>query len=204
MAACGSLRSVPSMSTMLEGSACGPSQAIRSCLICRAVKMLYFIAFLTGVLCAMDTTSGAIKVMANHVKSTGGMALLPAAQKLLFISSRNSLCQLDLQSGECQVITPSLWPEGGRLLTGSEQLALLIEPCTGGSNYFSCSAQGELRHLRCVQHSAVSPDYRLNSRGDLLFFERRGKELARLSCLPALLPPAEATACKVVWPKGGH
>ncbi|KAJ9514808.1 hypothetical protein QJQ45_028470 [Haematococcus lacustris] len=158
---------------------------------------LYFIAFLTGVLCAMDTTSGAIKVMANHVKSTGGMAVLPAAQKLLFISSRNSLCQLDLQSRECQVITPSVWPGGGRLLTGNDQLALLIVPCTGGSNFFSCSVQGELRHLRCVQHSAVSPDYRLNSRGDLLFFERRGKELARLSCLPALLPPAEATACKI-------
>ncbi|KAJ9514327.1 hypothetical protein QJQ45_012327 [Haematococcus lacustris] len=106
-----------------------------------------------------------------------------------------------MQSGECQVITTMMWPEGGRLLTGNDQLALLIVPCTGGSNLFSCSAEGWLHRLGSVTPSAVFGDFCLNSRVNLLFVDQLDKELPRLRCLPALLPPPEATACKALGPK---
>ncbi|KAJ9514612.1 hypothetical protein QJQ45_016339 [Haematococcus lacustris] len=166
------------------------------------VRRLYFIGYHSGILYAVDTISNASKLLANNVKADGGLALFPAANKLLFISSRNSLCELDLQSGECQVITPSVWPEGGRLLTGNDQLALYIVPIAGGSNFFSCSMQGKVCNLRNVRHSAISADYRLNSRGDLLIIDQPDKELPRICCLPALLPPPEASACKTLSPKG--
>ncbi|KAJ9514609.1 hypothetical protein QJQ45_016335, partial [Haematococcus lacustris] len=161
-------------------------------------------------LCCMDKMGRTVKLLVNHVKPSGSFALFPAAQKLLFISSRNNLCQLDLPSGECRVVTPSVWPEGGRLLTGNDQLALLIVPCTGGSNFFSCSMQGELHHLLSMSHSAVNGgfflnlnrDFRLNSRGDLLFIDQPDKALPRICCLPALLPPPEASASKILIPKG--
>ncbi|KAL6759473.1 hypothetical protein V8C86DRAFT_3133275 [Haematococcus lacustris] len=165
---------------------------------------LYYIGYESGYLYAVDTTSNASKLLTTNVKAPGGLALFHTTQKLLFMGGHKSLCQLDLQSGECRVITPSVWPEGGRLLTGNDQLALYIVPSTGGSNFFSCSVQGKVCNLRSVRHSAISADYRLNSRGDLLFIDQQDKELPSLSCLPALLPPPEASACKTLSSKGSQ
>ncbi|GFH27609.1 hypothetical protein HaLaN_25961, partial [Haematococcus lacustris] len=158
--------------------------------------MLYFIAKRSSqeyALYALNTASQGSSLLAHDVKPSGGLALFATAQKFLFISSRNSLCRVDLQSRECQVITPSVWPEGGRLFTGNDQLALHAVPIAGGINFFSCSADGKMCLLLNVQHAAVSADYRLNSRGDLLYIEQKDKELPRICCLPALLPPPEAT-----------
>lgn len=161
--------------------------------------MLYFIAKRSSqerAQYALNTTSQDHSLLAHDVKPSGGLALFATAQKLLFISSRNSLCQLDLQSRECQVITPSVWPGGGRLLTGNDKLALLIVPIAGGSIFLSCSADGKLCSLEVVPHTAVSAGFGLNSRGDLLFIEQKEKELPRIRCLPALLPPPTACKCK--------
>ncbi|KAJ9514174.1 hypothetical protein QJQ45_002281 [Haematococcus lacustris] len=158
---------------------------------------LYFIAKRSSqeyALYALNAASQDNSLLAHDVKASGGLALFATAQKLLFISSRNSLCELDLQSGECRVITPTVWPDGGRLLTGNDQLALLIVARDGGSNFFSCTTNGKMCLLQNAQHSAVSADFGLNSRGDLLFIEQKDKELPRIRCLPALLPPP--TACK--------
>lgn len=152
------------------------------------VRRLYFIGYCSGILYELDTLTHACKLLANNVKADGGLALFPATKKLVFMSGRNSLCELDVESRECRVITITMLPEGGRLLTGNDQLALLIVPIAGGSNIFSCSAQGKVCSLRCSRHSAISADFCLNSRGDLLFFDQPDKELPRLSCLLALLP----------------
>ncbi|KAL6759472.1 hypothetical protein V8C86DRAFT_2572974 [Haematococcus lacustris] len=180
-----------------------PGQRYASYMECSG-NTLYFVGYHSGILYAVDTISTASKLLTTDVKATGGLALFPAAKKLLFISSRNSLCQLDMQSGECRVITPSVWPGGGRLLTVNDKRALYIVPSTGGSNFFSCSVQGKVCNLRSVRHSAISADYRLNSRGDLLFIDQRDRNMPCISCLPALLPPPEASACKTPSPKGGQ
>ncbi|GFH24283.1 hypothetical protein HaLaN_22048 [Haematococcus lacustris] len=83
-------------------------------------------------LCCMDKMGRTVKLLVNHVKPSGSFALFPAAQKLLFISSRN------------------------------------------------------------------------NFRGDLLFIDQPDKALPRICCLPALLPPPEASASKILIPKGSQ
>ncbi|GFH27873.1 hypothetical protein HaLaN_26260, partial [Haematococcus lacustris] len=50
----------------------------------------------------MDMRMAKLEELVSHVKPSGGLALFPAANKLLFISSRNSLCQLDIESKECR------------------------------------------------------------------------------------------------------
>ncbi|KAJ9514326.1 hypothetical protein QJQ45_012326 [Haematococcus lacustris] len=168
---------------------------------------LYTIAYNNkwqAALYGMDKMGRTSKLLANHVQLSGGFALFPAAQILLFTSTHKSLCQLDLQLGECRVITTSFWPKDARLLTGNEQLALLVVFRGGGNDFFSCSSKGELLQLWSMPHSAVNRDYRLNSRGDLLFIDQHDKELPRICCLPALLPPPEASACKTLSPKGSQ
>ncbi|KAJ9514302.1 hypothetical protein QJQ45_012330 [Haematococcus lacustris] len=90
---------------------------------------LYFLAYDDkgrSALYALDEDSKAIMLLAHHVEPSGGFAIFPADQKLLFTNTSNNLCELDLQSGECQGLRVSMGPEGGRLLTGNNELALLI------------------------------------------------------------------------------
>ncbi|KAJ9514805.1 hypothetical protein QJQ45_028472 [Haematococcus lacustris] len=151
---------------------------------------LYFLAYDDkgrSALYALDEDSKAIMLLAHHVEPSGGFAIFPADQKLLFINTSNNLCELDLQSGECQGLRVSMGPEGGRLLTGNNELALLIVCNEGGSSCCSCSVQGGLCDLESMSHSAVNGEYCINSQGDLLFFSRPEEGLPRLKCMHGLL-----------------
>ncbi|KAL6759483.1 hypothetical protein V8C86DRAFT_1285568 [Haematococcus lacustris] len=151
---------------------------------------LYFLAYDDkgrSALYALDEDSKAIMLMAHHVEPSGGFAIFPADQKLLFTNTSNNLCELDLQSGECQGLRVSLGSEGGRLLTGNNELALLIVCNEGGSSCCSCSVQGGLCYLESMSHSAVNGEYCINSQGDLLFFSRPEEGLPRLKCMHGLL-----------------
>ncbi|GFH27607.1 hypothetical protein HaLaN_25958, partial [Haematococcus lacustris] len=80
---------------------------------------LYFIAYNNkwcSALYALYEHSETGKLLANHVEPSGGFAIFPAAQTLLFTNTRNNLCKLDLQSGECRVLKVSSWL-GGRLMS---------------------------------------------------------------------------------------
>ncbi|GFH11572.1 hypothetical protein HaLaN_07091 [Haematococcus lacustris] len=81
--------------------------------------------------------------LASRVMASGGLALFPTANKLLFISSRNSLCELDMESNECRVVVPSLEPEACRLRSWNDQHALLTVRSATGLSFYSCSLEGE-------------------------------------------------------------
>ncbi|GFH24280.1 hypothetical protein HaLaN_22044 [Haematococcus lacustris] len=69
---------------------------------------------------------------------------IPGPAKASFmeiLGDTNNLCKLDLQSGECRVLKVSSWL-GGRLMSGDDQLALLLVPEDDGSSCYSCSAEG--------------------------------------------------------------
>ncbi|KAL6751584.1 hypothetical protein V8C86DRAFT_3030037 [Haematococcus lacustris] len=136
------------------------------------------------------------KQLVSHVKPSGGLALFPAAKKLLFISSRNSLCQLDIESKESRVITESM--EAGRLCSGTEKSALFISPAWPAEDiyyYTPCSMEGVLDLERKTMLPATTTDCCVNSQGGLLLLDQPGRgKLARLCLLRGLLPCSEAAA----------
>ncbi|GFH11570.1 hypothetical protein HaLaN_07089 [Haematococcus lacustris] len=132
------------------------------------------------------------KQLVSHVKPSGGLALMHAAKKLLFISSRNSLCELDIESKESRVITESM--EAGRLCSGTDKSALFISLTSSGSLYLTpCSMEGILDLERKIMLPATTTDCCVNSQGGLLMLEKPGKDkLARLCLMRGLLPCSEA------------
>ncbi|KAJ9511778.1 hypothetical protein QJQ45_022659 [Haematococcus lacustris] len=136
--------------------------------------------------------------LVSHVKPSGGLALMHAAKKLLFISSRNSLCQLDIESKESRVITESM-SLAGRLCSGTDKSALFISPTSSGSLYLTpCSMEGILDLERKIMLPATTTDCCVNSQGGLLMLEKPGNDkLARLftsldtkpDCLAACIAP---------------
>ncbi|KAL6759482.1 hypothetical protein V8C86DRAFT_2573171, partial [Haematococcus lacustris] len=96
------------------------------------------------------------KLLANHVKPSGGLAIFPDDQTLLFVSTGNKLCKLDMSSGECQVFAETAWPVNGRLLTGNNRQALVLVDACGGLDLFRCHVRlGSLCHLQKVKFTAV-------------------------------------------------
>ncbi|GFH11571.1 hypothetical protein HaLaN_07090, partial [Haematococcus lacustris] len=161
-------------------------ECFNNCLIFTAADKMY----------TLDIDSfdrGHVKTLVSHVKPSGGLALFPTANKLLFISVHNSLCELDMESQECRVITESI-SLAGRLCSGTEKLALFISPTSTGSMHTylmpcSMSTSGSMSTYGNPQHSALNADFCVNSSGDVLFFEQPGKgKLASLRKLPGLLP----------------
>lgn len=140
------------------------------------------------------STRGGPVLLTSRVMVTGGLALFPAANKLLFVSDRASLCELDMESKECRVIIANLEPEACRLRTWNDHHALLTVPSATGLSFYSCSLEGEVQPLQSTDALAADADFCVNSRGDVLFFEQGGKNgLPCLRCLPRLLPPTLPT-----------
>ncbi|KAJ9511618.1 hypothetical protein QJQ45_007379 [Haematococcus lacustris] len=133
--------------------------------------------------------------LASRVMVSGGLALFPAANKLLFISDRTSLCELDMESNECRVVVASLEPEACRLRSWNEQHALLTVRSATGLSFYSCSLEGEVRALQSTDALTADADFCVNNQGDVLFFEQGEKNgLPCLRRLPRLLPPTPLTA----------
>ncbi|KAJ9514341.1 hypothetical protein QJQ45_012262 [Haematococcus lacustris] len=135
-----------------------------------------------------DTKSQSCSLLVKHVRSCTGFAVFPSffnGGKVLFISSSNSLCQLDLLSKKVKVLALDFPHPSARLFSGPGTLAALLVPAArkdpAGSSLYSCSAKGKLQLLRSgltVAHDMLA----VNKAGDVLYFQPHPdkKELLRL------------------------
>ncbi|KAL6751582.1 hypothetical protein V8C86DRAFT_2775744 [Haematococcus lacustris] len=169
-----------------------PGQGSVACMSCLRDGRLIFIVDDTMYMIDLRTAAtckAQVKVLVSHVKPSGGLALSPAANKLLFISSRNSLCELDMEFKECRVITENT--SAGRLCSGTEKSALCISPITPSYMYLTpCSMSGSMgtSTYHDGEQSAINADFCVNSSGDVLFFEPSRSSLTNLCKLPGLVP----------------
>ncbi|KAJ9511620.1 hypothetical protein QJQ45_007380 [Haematococcus lacustris] len=169
---------------------------------CLRGRLIYITA--AGVLYSLDKSwmtryeGGGPELLASHVKPSGGLALFPTANKLLFISDRASLCELDMESNEYRVMVASLEPEACQLRSWNEQHALLTVRSATGLRFYSCSLEGEVRALQSTDALTADADFCVNSQGDVLFFEHGENDgLPCLHRLPRLLPTIPVTVAQV-------
>ncbi|KAJ9514342.1 hypothetical protein QJQ45_012263 [Haematococcus lacustris] len=145
-----------------------------------------------------DTKSRVISLLVKHVRPFNLFAVYTSGStncgKVLFISSSNSLCQLDLGSKEVKVLMVSFPHPSARFFSGPGPLAAMLVPDPSQppatSSLYSYSEEGKLQLLRSgltVAHNMLA----VNKAGDVLFFQPHPdkKELLRLVRLRSALPP---------------